>query len=89
LGAAIGAVAGLQILKCEPGVNDDCPSPHSWWYLDAPVGAGIGAIIGALIDRSRVSKDGVVYRAPVRTSKVLVAPVITPTRRGVALVVRW
>src|SRR5688500_6957730 len=89
LGAAIGAVAGLQILKCEPGVNDDCPRPHSWWYLDAPVGAGIGAIIGALIDRIKVSKDGVVYRAPVRTSRFLVAPVITPTRRGVALVVWW
>ena len=88
-GAAIGAVAGLQILKCEPGVNDDCPSPHSWWYLDAPLGAGVGAIVGALIDRSRVAKDSVVYRAPAKSSQFLIAPVITPTRRGVTLALRW
>jgi hypothetical protein len=66
-GAAIGAVAGLLILKCEPGVNDDCPSPHSWWYLDAPLGAGVGAIVGALstgADAPKTASSTALQREP-------------------------
>ncbi len=50
------------------------------------IGAGAGAIIGALMDMAAADKH-VVYAATART--VRVAPTLTPTRAGGTLTVRW
>jgi hypothetical protein len=50
------------------------------------IGAGAGAIIGALLDMAAADKH-VVYAATART--VRVAPTLSPTRAGGTLTVRW
>jgi hypothetical protein len=50
------------------------------------IGAGAGALIGALMDMAAADKH-VVYAATART--VRVAPTLTPTRAGGTLTVRW
>jgi hypothetical protein len=51
-------------------------------YLVPPIGAGVGALIGAFMPRSRD-----VYRAPAGgpAARLSIAPVITPRTKGVAL----
>jgi hypothetical protein len=90
LGALIGFPAGMLILACEPGVNDDCPSAYSWWYLDGPLGAGVGAAVGAVIGKIRASSDKyVVYRRPRTTAQLAILPVVSARVRGLNVAIRW
>jgi hypothetical protein len=50
------------------------------------IGAGAGALVGALIHRAGTDTH-VVYAAS--TPSVRVVPTITPTRAGVSLAMRW
>jgi hypothetical protein len=50
------------------------------------IGAGAGALVGALIDMAAADKH-LVYAAPTKT--VRIAPTLTPTRAGGTLTVSW
>jgi hypothetical protein len=54
--------------------------------LGGMIGAGAGAIIGALMDMAAADQH-VVYAATTRTVRVV--PTLTPRRAGGTLTVRW
>ena len=80
-GAIIGAIVGAAL--CIPCVSGEYGDP------DAPVltgllGAGAGAIAGALVRRTKI-----VYRAPGRPVSFRIAPWSSRGRAAVHAVVRW
>jgi hypothetical protein len=87
-GAVFGAVAAVAGDDCE----SDCGSDAGWMLVGAglfgAIGAGAGAVVGALIP----GKSLVVFRAPgtpgsseSRHARVSIAPVVTRRAKGVAV----
>ena len=88
-GLAAGAVFGAVAAVAGDGCESDCGSDAGWMLVGAglfgAIGAGAGAVVGALIP----GKSLVVFRAPGAAgqaqARVSVAPVITPRVKGVAV----
>lgn len=83
IGAAIGAAPGIYFLITDP---NECTGlcPEEW------AAVGISAAVGGLVDRA-VRQRTTVYEAPPgdRSRSVAIAPLVTPSRRGVRLIVRF
>ena len=82
--AAIAGAVGGFIVGCN-GCGDDSSVAVTGAAYGA-IGAGAGAIVGALISRGLAAKH-VVYEAS--TPSVHIVPTITPKRSEVSLAVRW
>jgi hypothetical protein len=52
------------------------------------MGAGIGVGVGASLNKSNFWKD-MIYDAGTRPRTLALAPLVTPTRKGLALVMTW
>ena len=84
-GTLIGLGIGLGIgLAAAIGAGTDTDEPEVVVFFPAALGAGIGAGFGALIQRSN---SRALYDAKRKTTSV--APILTQTRRGVAVSVSW
>jgi len=89
IGAAVGIALGIAVVaSCNDG--DECAGAILVGAgLFGGIGAGTGAVIGALIP----GKKQAVYRAPgaagASSARFSLAPVITPARKGVAVSVRF
>lgn len=88
-GAIAGAIAGAASVFIVGGGcdNESCGQDYALGgAILGGIGAGAGALVGALIHRAGADTH-VVYAAP--TTSVRVVPTITPTRAGVNLAMRW
>jgi|APFre7841882724_1041349.scaffolds.fasta_scaffold109191_1 hypothetical protein len=81
IGLAVGAVAGALVMVPEYE-GDNGPVIAVVW-----LGALSGAGVGALIDAARGGKKVLTYQAPgaLSSSRLSIAPVITPRTKGVAV----
>jgi hypothetical protein len=88
LGAAAGAGLGIGV-AC---ANDRYCGEEGGWFAGALVfggiGAGVGAGIGAALNHAH-RNDDIVYDTYRRTTTVAVAPILSATRKGVAVRVTW
>jgi len=88
-GLAIGGVAGFMYGW---GITESDGSGSSreaaGGAIVGAIGAAAGAGVGALIDRLRRGSH-LVYAPAQRTKTVAVLPLVGPSRRGVAIAVRW
>jgi hypothetical protein len=87
LGAAAGFFGGLAL--CEAN-RDFCTGDEGYYPMEgamlfAGVGAGIGAVTGLVMN---LTADRTIHLAP-GPARIGVAPVATPRRTGVTVVVRW
>jgi hypothetical protein len=88
-GLAAGAVFGAVAVVADDGCESDCGSDAGWMLVGAglfgAIGAGAGAVVGALIP----GKSLVVFRAPGAAghaqARLSIAPVIAPRVKGVAV----
>ena len=84
--SAIGFAGGF-LLSCGGGDEGDC-----WPEIGAlfgGIGAGAGALVGWSINH-RAARDGRDVLFPSRSSATrLVAPLVSPHRAGVGMLVRW
>jgi hypothetical protein len=82
IGFGVGFGLSLPILAggCE---SDDCSVEG---LIMMALGTGIGAGIGALF---QTNKENVVYDAKRHAASTSVAPILTPARQGVAVLVSW
>ena len=88
-GLAAGAVFGAVAAVVDDGCEGDCGSDAGWMLVGAglfgAMGAGAGAVVGALIP----GKSLVVFRAPGAAgqaqARLSIAPVVTPRAKGVAV----
>jgi hypothetical protein len=78
-GALIGAGALTAFLFMTPGCRDD---PDCIPLLGAPLGAGVGVAVGALVPRMKT-----VFRA--EEPRVRFVPVLSPRSMGVRAILRW
>jgi len=88
-GAIAGAIAGAASVFVVGGgcQNESCGQDYALGgAILGGIGAGAGALVGALIHRAGADTH-VVYAAS--TPSVRVVPTITPTRAGVSLAMRW
>ena len=88
-GAIAGAIAGAASVFIVGGgcQNESCGQDYALGgAILGGIGAGAGALVGALIHRAGADTH-VVYAAS--TPSVRVVPTITPTRAGVGLAMRW
>lgn len=87
IGIGVGAVVG-GVLACRDGFCSDGP----YWLLGAMfgggVGAGIGAGVGGILNHINRDKD-LIYDANRRTTTMAIAPILSPTRKGVAFSMTW
>lgn len=89
-GALLGAVVGCVLGALSCGANPECAGDESGGGVAAALGilgAGAGAGIGAWIDSAMKPPRLTVYRATGAAghSRLLVAPVVGPRARGVAV----
>jgi len=91
-GAWLGAAAGVAIGMGTACVIWDCSEgPEGILALGAVyggIGAGAGAAIGAALNHAR-RNDDILYDYYRRTTTIAVAPIVSPTRKGVAMKVTW
>jgi hypothetical protein len=84
IGAAIGAVPGIYWLIVDPNeCTGMCPEEYA--------AIGISAVIGGLIDHA-IKKKVTVYAAPAsggRAKSVLIGPLLTRSRTGVQVAVKF
>ncbi len=80
VGAGIGLFAWLS-----SDFEDEGPGPLLMW---TGIGVGAGAIVGAAMHLSRGDRD-VVYDAKRRTTTMALAPILSPTRKGLAFSMTW
>ncbi len=88
IGGGVGASVGLflQILACEDTcLFGDDAGPGI--VVFTAMGTGIGAAIGALVNRGDRPGD-VIYAKP-RTTTVAFAPILTRSRKGMAFTMTW
>jgi len=85
-GALAGTAAGVYvgIAVGEPSTPGDWLEPLLTF---SAVGAGIGAGIGIVIDAARAGRN-LLYEAP-GGATIVATPLVSPTRAGAALSVRW
>ena len=89
IASAILGYVGGYFASCGGGDEEDCWPEIG--LMVAGMSAGTGAIVGWAINRgaARSGRD-VLYTAPSRTPIAMtVAPVLSPTRAGVGMTVRW
>jgi hypothetical protein len=87
VGLAAGAGLGVWVgLMCEGDAASGCAA--QFVALLTGIGAGAGAGVGALVHAGRKRGD-VLYEAPRRTPTMSFAPILSPSRKGVAFVVAW
>jgi hypothetical protein len=85
IGAGAGLGTALSILAIT-GAGDGYVLPSA--KVGAPLLlSGIGALVGALIDRAHEGR--VLYVSPGRTSALVVAPLLARDRQGVGVTVRF
>ena len=82
IGAAIGAGTGLALMgwaysQCDEGC--DAPEPLPMYFAASAYGAGIGAVVGWIIDASRKGTN----------RRVMVSGFALPKRAAVRVRVRW
>jgi hypothetical protein len=88
-GAIVGAIVGAASVFIVGGGCDheNCGQDYALGgAILGGIGAGAGALVGALIHRAGADTH-VVYAAS--TPSVRVVPTVTPTRAGVSLAMRW
>jgi hypothetical protein len=89
IGAAAGAATGM-IAACFS--DDYCQEEPEWIFamgaLWGGIGAGVGAGIGAALNHAHRNAD-IVWDSYRRTTTVAVAPMLSPTRKGVMVRVAW
>ncbi len=88
LGLGIGAAVGAKLAW------DACEGPcrASDELLLVAIGVGVGTGIGAYVGAQsnlRNHKDDIVYDAGSRNRTVAIAPMLSPTRKGVAVFMSW
>jgi hypothetical protein len=76
-GSILGGIAALTFFAC-----DECTGLGSVVVGEFVIGAGLGALVDAFI---RTPRD--IYRVGKR--RIGVTPVVTPTRQGAQVVLRW
>jgi hypothetical protein len=80
VGAGLGAIG---LAACDGG---SCATAFLLTY--AGIGAGIGALAGAIRNNANRSDD-IVFEAGPRTTTVAFAPILSRTRKGAALSITW
>jgi hypothetical protein len=89
IGTAVGAGAGIAFVMAWCEETHECENEAAGAGVWALIGGGIGAGIGALGDSTHRALR-TVYEAPAGAGgSVSIAPLVTPSRRGVALSVRF
>jgi len=83
IGLTTGLVLGLgATIAC--GDEGECdPTPVA---VLGGIGAGVGAGIGALMN---IGDKDLLFKAGKRTTSFAIAPIVSPTRKGVAFRVSW
>ncbi len=83
-GALIGAGAGVGVVVLAYALCDGCEAPAAgpMFLLGGGVGAGIGAVIGWLVDTAHTDR-------PPAARAVSIAPVLAPRYKAVAVRVRF
>ena len=86
IGLGVGAGIGLMGLAACGG-DGGCAGP--WFLFYTGAGVGIGALNGAI--KNRVNRDDdLIYDAGLRpTARLSLAPILSPTKMGVAVSVRF
>jgi hypothetical protein len=87
-GLAIGGVAGFMYGWGLWEADADGGGEATGGAIVGAIGAAGGAGVGALIDRLRRGSH-LVYAPAARPKTVAVLPLVGPSRRGVAIAVRW
>jgi hypothetical protein len=85
-GALVGGGIGLALSLLAAAVVDSDDDAAGFLFYAPYIGPGAGALIGALMDMAAADQHVVYART---TSTVRVAPILTPTRAGGTLTVRW
>lgn len=82
IGAGIGAIPGIGYLIADPNECAGlCPEEYAL--------VGLGALVGALVDKA-ITRKVTVFENPAKAGEnVAVTPVLTPARRGVHVTVRF
>ena len=89
VGLAVGAGLGLLgTAACTIDTYGDPGCFTSFLLTYAGIGAGIGALGGAIRNHTN-RDDDTVYVAGVRTTTVTFAPIVSRTRKGAALSITW
>jgi len=90
-GALIGLAAGVALGALVPAPAN-CSQPNcqgaSFMVLYGGIGAGIGAALGGAVTAASRDLD-VLYDARRGTKSMTVAPILSPSRKGVALRMTW
>ncbi len=82
-----GSFFGLGALVQWSCWGDECAANLGPAFAFGAIGAGVGAGFGALVARTHRGM-GVIYQAPHRTTMSL-APILSPTRKGMAFSMTW
>lgn len=82
LGLAFGAAWCGGDEYCEPGAV----AALTAWYAGLGAAAGVG--IGAIVNSAKKSGD-VIYDARRSTTTMALAPILSPTRKGMAFTMTW
>ena len=87
VGLSVGTGIGLLgAIACEGEGDGGCGAAVLLSY--AGIGLGIGALNGAI--RNAVNRDNdLIYDAGLRTTTLAIAPMLSPTRKGVAFTMTW
>ena len=90
IGAITGAVlyGGMSIAFVQGFCDHDCAGGAVFVVFSAGFGAALGAGMGALIDHLHKNREAI-YIASSSSPSVRFAPLLTPTRAGMGVSVRW
>ena len=90
-GALVGLAAGVALGALVPSPAN-CSQTHcqdaSFMVLYGGIGAGIGAALGGAVTAASRDLD-VLYDARRGATSMTIAPILSPSRKGVALKVTW
>ena len=89
IGLGVGAGVGAASAAALAGDCYDCGGAYFLLVTAyAGIGASIGTGVGAILNRINVWND-VVYDVGTRARTLAVAPILSPSRKGVSVVMTW
>ncbi len=86
IGLGVGAAVGVavRVAEGEGGVVGILLLIGNYGGIGAAIGAGVGGILNKIH-----SGDDVIYDSRRRTTTMALAPIVSPTRKGVAFTMTW